>query len=60
MGDREKKKKKVKKKKRLGVEIPYLFYISRIGECRTVDLLESVRPGSEYLDYQVQPLLGRG
>jgi hypothetical protein len=55
-----KKGKEVKKKEKLGVELPYLFYVLGIGECRVVDLLESVHPGSEYLGYQIWPFPGRG
>jgi hypothetical protein len=52
---RERENGEESKKERLGVELPYLFYIPSIGECCAIDLLESVRPGSEYLSYQVCP-----
>jgi hypothetical protein len=37
-----------------------MLYIPGIEECHAVDLLESVCPRSEYLNYQVWPLPGRG
>jgi hypothetical protein len=54
------KKGRKSKRERAGIELPYLFYIPRVVEDHAIDFLESVRPGSNYIDHQIWHLPGWG
>jgi hypothetical protein len=54
------KKGRKSKRERAGIELPYLFYIPHVVEDHAIDFLESVRPGSNYIDHQIWHLPGWG